>query len=494
LSSTTSRKGTRGQVLVIFAGGAVAILAVAALVFDIGQNLFEQRIQQDVSDGAALAGARWLATASCQASPSVANCPEAVTAARNVAAEHGFTGSQVTVNIPPASNTNYAGFPGHIQVTVAATRNSYFAGVLGITRFDISAIAVAANQPGYAFQYSMMALGDVCKAGHISGNGNFVIGGSVYSDSSCTNPGSLVFDGNRTIASVTGSCSTPGQVQFGPSTTASCGTIANGASPISDPLTGLAAPKIGTSVVPDPPAAPVVVSGTVDINSKFNQCPGQSQAGTAANPKTCILNPSSATAVVRLYPGVYYGGILMKQSNVSNHLRVYLEPGIYYMAGGGFMIDGDADAYTVDPNGVSYGAAGTSGIMVYNSDDPAKTAACKAGTYSGDGCIKSWDVNDSMGSVKLRGYSGVVYTSLVLFQDRNASSQPPVKLTGNANMTIEGTFYLPNAQFAFNGNGASTVVNAQVICDTFDIGGSGNLTVTWDPDTALQLHAMGLVQ
>jgi hypothetical protein len=494
LSSTTKRRRDRGQILVIFAGGVIAILAVAALVFDIGQNLFEQRIQQDASDAAALAGARWLVEPTCDASPSPANCPDAVDAARDVASDHGFAPAQVTVNIPPDSTSAFAGFHGHIQVKIASTRNSYFAGVLGIGSFNIGAMAVASNEPGYDFPYSLMALGDTCKAGHISGNGTFDIEGSVYVDSTCTNPGALVFDGNRTIADVTGACTTPGTVEFGPSATARCGTEEEHTSPIGDPLSGLGAPLIGGSAVPNPPATPSVISGSLATASKLNNCPGKPTAGTAPVPRTCILTPDRSSATVRIYPGVYYGGILMKQSNAAEHLTVYMEPGIYYIAGGGFQIDGDVDVYTVDPGGTSYGGAGTSGVLIYNSDDPAKAAECNAGTYTGAGCISWWDVNDSNGEVRLRGYPGAVYTNLILFQDRDASDQPAVKLTGNAAMTIEGTFYLPNAQFAFNGNGESTVLNAQVICDTFDIGGNGNLTVTWDPDTALELHSMGLVQ
>ena len=70
-----SRRDERGQTLAIFAFGLIGILAVAALVFDVGQNLFDRRKQQDVADSAALAAARWLTTTNCKAAPSVANCP-----------------------------------------------------------------------------------------------------------------------------------------------------------------------------------------------------------------------------------------------------------------------------------------------------------------------------------------------------------------------------------------------------------------------------------
>jgi len=96
----------------------------------------------------------------------------------------------------------------------------------------------------------------------------------------------------------------------------------------------------------------------------------------------------------------------------------------------------------------------------------------------------------------IRGCSGPVYTSLILFQDRRIANQTSllVKLTGNASMTIEGTFYLPEAAFEYAGNGAGEVLNAQVICETFKISGGGSLTITYDPDDALLLSGIGLVE
>ena len=114
----------------MFAFGIVGILAVAALVFDVGQNLFERRKQQDAADASALAGARWLATTTCRARTALVNCPEAQAAAMALANTHGYPASQVTIDIPPTSGP-FAGSPGHVQVAITSNRGSYFAGVVG---------------------------------------------------------------------------------------------------------------------------------------------------------------------------------------------------------------------------------------------------------------------------------------------------------------------------------------------------------------------------
>ncbi len=53
--------------------------------------------------------------------------------------------------------------------------------------------------------------------------------------------------------------------------------------------------------------------------------------------------------------------------------------------------------------------------------------------------------------------------------------------------------------FIGGGNMAAAIIGglvfgAQVICDTFKVSGNGGLTVSYDPDGAVQLRGTGLVQ
>ena len=59
----TGGRAERGQILVIFAGGFLMICLIAALVFDVGQNLLDRRTEQNAADAAALAGARYFPAA-----------------------------------------------------------------------------------------------------------------------------------------------------------------------------------------------------------------------------------------------------------------------------------------------------------------------------------------------------------------------------------------------------------------------------------------------
>ena len=61
---------------------------------------------------------------------------------------------------------------------------------------------------------------------------------------------------------------------------------------------------------------------------------------------------------VTLLPGLYIGGI-----KISGNANVILEPGLYYLQGGGFNVSGQA---TVTDNG--------QGVMLYNAPRKRRTA------------------------------------------------------------------------------------------------------------------------
>jgi hypothetical protein len=490
LSSTTDRRRERGQVLAIFSFGLVGILAIAALVFDVGQNLFERRKQQDAADSAALAGARFMTVPACRTAPSTTNCAQAVAAASEIAQQHGYTPSQITINIPPDSASQFYGEPGHLQVTLSSDRGSYFAGVLGLANFRIATQAVAANIDQYPLPFSLLSLnsggGSGCKAGHITGNGTVDIEGDVMVSATCTNPGALSFDGSNVVVNISGQCGTTGAIGVGPSDSVSCGTTAEGLPPVDDPLAGLDGPTIGSAAVPNPPADMVVTGDHTATNKPPNGCPGSTTSPPSeANPVGCDVQ-FNRPKTVRLYPGVYWGGLKLRET--SEDLIVYMEPGIYYMAGGGFQVSGAVNLYTVDPGGTTYGSSTDAGVTIFNTDHPD----CSTG---GGPCIAAIDFqNTTGGTIQMRGYRDAVYKPLLFFQDRDASSQPALKLAGNTLMSLSGVIYLPEANFDYAGNSAGEVLGAQVICDTFKISGNGGLTITYDPDEAVQQSGTGLVQ
>jgi Flp pilus assembly protein TadG len=129
----------RGQVIVIFALALVAIVAMVGLVLDGGSAFAQRRSEQNAADLAALAAANDL----------IVNQGSAnwVATARSVAAKNGFThGSDgVTVDVTcwncPGQALTGSVDGVQVQVDINAPHRNNFAGVVGMSSWDVSATA-----------------------------------------------------------------------------------------------------------------------------------------------------------------------------------------------------------------------------------------------------------------------------------------------------------------------------------------------------------------
>ena len=494
------RSQEHGQVLVIFALGIVGILAIAALVFDVGIDLAERRIQQKAADAAALAGARYLTDATCKASYTLAACTSARQAAEALATSNGYAdGSNidVVVKIPPGPESHFHNQPGHIQVTVTATRSTYFAGLLGFPTSRVSTIAVARNAEDLSVSHSMIALNPTaCQSAKFGGNGTVTVEGSIQVDSSCST--NAIHGSGSNVVVHAPACYVVGGYQYHTRSDVDCEYPSpglqpptSGVQPAGDPLASLRGPTLagagsGAAVRVEagsgtPKDCPIWRSGLP---------PDVSQAGTLELPKTCDLSVNNAT--LRVYPGVYYGGLKIN-GNSTKPTVILMEPGIYYLAGGGLSIaGGGVTIRTVDSGGTAAGG----GVLIYNTDDPYYRTVCTNGSYAGPGCIGAISTtgngSDSV-TIHLEPYENDPYRNILIYQDRNATSQPGLDIAGEGRiLEISGTIYLPEANVKLSGNGDS--IATQVISDTWDVTGNGNLNITYDADALVRLRGTGLVQ
>lgn len=533
----------RGQVLVIFAGGLVTFLVAAALVFDVGQNLLDWRSQRNAADAAAMAAARYISEPACLAAPSIANCPDATSAALLVARANGYGDLDgdgvadrgvVTVYIPPRPETDFGGLAGFVEVDIHTDRPSFFAGILGVIRQNVDALAVATNGGKTAAPYSMLALNEDCDpnpSGQVGGNGTITVSaevnGEIHVNSDCD--GALKVNGNGSLTAP--ECSVAGTTQVAGNATLDC-AVNQGADSVQDPLLGLDPPPAG-----DPAAVEVLDGDLLDRDGNPvtpptlppipQGCPGStdpisglSTAATAVNPIGCTFSVTETKyTIFRIHPGVYNGGL-----GFQNKVRVYLAPGVYWIAGGGFQIGGTgAQVISMDRTNVGgdpYPTIGK-GVLIYNSQDYTFATQCAADPTYGAAlipvikpCIDTFQANGGSNAgcpsppppapnppavkcawlhLEADDENGV-YPGLVFFQDRYLASQPEFFINGDTGITeIVGTIYSPGGNVRINGT-ADDSVAAQVISNTFKVTGSGNFTVTYNPDDLFQLSAAGLVQ
>ncbi len=123
---STSRRGQRGQILVIFTLALVAIVAGVGLVIDGGFAFAQRRAEQNAADLAALTGANALL-----------NGKDATAAALAAAADNGYTDGVNDVEVTVVES------PKTVQVDITAPHSNYFAGVIGQTEWPVSVTATA---------------------------------------------------------------------------------------------------------------------------------------------------------------------------------------------------------------------------------------------------------------------------------------------------------------------------------------------------------------
>lgn len=506
MSSTTDRATERGQVLVLFAGGIVLMLLIAALAFDVGMTLLERRDQQNASDAAALAGARYVrvsANFSGTCAGGVGNA--AVTAACEIALANDFDNAaadeNVYVNIP-AQNGPYRGFPGFVEVRIESTRSSIFAGVIGRTAWPVGARAVAADQPGISYSFGMLALSpDECKAIHISGTGTVNAFSNVQSNSTGAGCG----DGSNIGLSRTGAgvlnvtapdavCRSAGAIQDQGSGTMTC-TPAPYSFALPDPLSDLPAPVKPLLAV----AMKEVVSGSVvtpPMGSVPDYCPGAvpPRDPQEATPQLCTLGQGGGQSgrLWILSPGLYPGGL-----NLKGGVTAYLLPGIYWIGGGGFATSNDASVISVESEtdrakavctlGATPPCIGGGGVLIYNS----KLSNMAAGPIS---------LGGGGATLSLQPYQypfGTSTIDLVIFQDRTVSlAGDDVTLNGSSAQAAEvrGIVYVPQGDVKINGS-SSVFTTDQIIANTFKINGSGGtVNVLRETGVDAKISAVGLVE
>lgn len=463
MSSTTERH--RGQALAVFVISLGSLISVAALAFDGGAMMLERRDQQNAADAAAIAAARYVRTSTSKARD----------AAINVAAANGFVDGvndqRVSVSIPPTAGP-FRGDPHYVEVQIRSTRPSIFAGIMGVTSWPVSARAVGTDLDAAGGSFSILALDpSSCDAMLVSGSGAVTAYGNIQVNSSCGD-GAMRRQGNGDIVVDVdgGACNVVGDIKDGGGSGIMDCVQNEGAPFIEDPLARLPAPAV--------PALPKPIDRVTGTKAVPPGCPGSSDPATLSSPKVCQYPSAYAGTAWRLYPGLYPGGLKLQGGTF------YLEPGLYYIAGGGVSITGSGtQTYSVDPSGVT-GPGG--GVLLYNTLAP--TLATGPVFLDGAGAdIDLWPYDDDRSP----------YDGLLLFQDRTQNLVgDDVTINGSASdMSVRGTVYVPAGDVKVNGSTGLLTMD-QVIAGIYKVNGApgSHLMALKSEDFIVRLRAAGLVE
>jgi hypothetical protein len=495
--SRVEKYGSRGQVLLITAFAMMALIAIAALVIDLGLSWMLRREEQNAADPGAIAAARYIQdgdSLTTRANMDRAACFYArlngFFASDDAACTAAFDADELQVLWPPSGPFagDFAGRPEMVLVVISSEHESFFGKFFGQDHATVATGAVAARETQSANSNSLVALDpDSCASGFVNGNGVVTIapvtnpdtgtpysGGYVHVNSSCDNGqyndacsnGSGGFKkagnaGSKIIAPhiyIHGTCESAGGTVQSP--------VTEGAPQIGDPLASLIGPR-----QEDYPAGYCPrKQGSVIVYDQM--------VPTAAG---CNISISNAT--VTLTPGVYYGGWTFS----GNNMTVKLLPGIYIIAGGGIKATGSSAISSIGADPTTDPAR----VLLFSTDNTTDTS-CSAALGR---CVQGQISLAGQNSLKIWGLDSGPYRGLLMWQDgRGSDPTAPISIVGQGAMNIAGTIYAPKANVKLEGNGSSTAVAAvQIISWTWEIGGNGNLYMPYDPAQLYTILQRGLV-
>jgi Flp pilus assembly protein TadG len=478
------RHAERGQALPLLALMLLAMLAMAALLFDGAQALLHRRALQNAADSAAVAAANVIqagSTRGCNggggSTPRSAVLSAALTAAADNSA--GYPVSSMDVTCPSGYGDTA------VQVTLSGTSPAFFGGILRMSMSEaeasawtpglgVSASGTAMNGGVSGTRFSVVVLNphnsgwsssaNGCPSFLISGGPTIAFGGNVHLNSACPaiDGGALGTNGNSATVTFAGSARL---------------TMTGGFSP--GPLTIVPTPITGQPVVRDPlrnlPAMPIA------------SLPQRSSSQ---------LNISSTRV---LEPGIYRGGI-----RIQNNGRALLRPGIYVIENGNLDIGGGS-IFSVGPTVTTTSAAtwasdcpaNACGALIYNTRTSGSLGQISIGAQG------TMMLRPYLPSVDLNGTNASEYENLIIWQDASPTpgssyTQPDVRLTGGGTIKLSGTVYTPSARVymtgSSGGSGGATDLTLQFISWDLQIQGNSSFHFIFNSNAFAKPTQYGLVE
>jgi Flp pilus assembly protein TadG len=440
------RERRRGNVVVLVAFLVTILVGVAAVAIDGGTIMDDVQKVQAAADASALAAAEQLYKL-WQTGNGFDVGSAAKNAALALAATNGYsndgTDSQITPNafttgvsgqgggggnitviqhgifIPPKTGDHVLQ-AGYVEVVIQYNQKRNFSSIYGTDRIQVRARAVA--EGGWRAGNAGILLLDPASSGSLTvvGGGTMnVLGAPLIVDSNAADAVTSTGGGHITVSSdqhldVSGS---PGVSGSGTVT----GTIRTNQPPTPDPL----------AYLPEPSPTGATVYNKVNV---------------------------AGNRVETVSPGVYNGGI-----QVSGQGSLIMNPGIYYMVGGGFSFTGS-------------GSLSAIGVMIVNIPSSNSDRI---------------NINGS-GAITLSPMTTGLYRGISLWQQRSSTNE--IDVTGNGATQVSGTFYAQHGVLNVTGNGGTDVLGSQYISYDMKVNGGGTFNVNWDPNLVGRTRIIRLVE
>lgn len=373
----------------LLALGAIPILAAVGTAVDYGRANGARTSMQNALDATALMMAK--------DSESASNSNPSSQASQYFYSNFARTDLQslaLSVNVSPGNLGTT------VKLSATALLPTTFLGVLGFSGIPISVSSQAStNQDGLGCVLSLNRSASAA----ISAQGSTSIsltGCSLYDNSNASD--ALAAGGSAQISAL--SVGVVGGVS-GSSNIATMAGIKTGLGPIADPY----------------------------ANDSFPAFSG------------CTVRNFTAKSVVTIDPGVYCGGMKLNAG-----ADVTLNPGIYYLDGGGLTVNGGAKI------------SGTGVTLVFTKQNSSTWATA--------------DINGGA-TVNLSAPKSGPTAGIVVFADRNMPNGTVFKLNGGSSQYFGGAVYIPTGEVDYAGGAGTSTSCTQLIGDTVQFTGSSSVAI-----------------
>ena len=382
----------RGQIMPLFAIFSVMLFGVMAFALNVALLGNEQSQGQRGTDATALAAAQVLNTGGTQT--------EATSIADRIAKRNGLPMATLKIN--------YVG--NDVQVSDIIATHAPLGSFLGISSDTVTVKSEAASGAAYPVCGICILGTNVNKAINVAGNSDITVASGAIVDNSTSDQALSLTGGGSSISA--SQIDVVGQSYLGSSTTISPAP-SDGASPVTDPLSGIPAP---------------VVSGP-------------------------IYSTTGGSGSYSLSPGVYPYAVTLDGSGT-----VTMNPGIYVFE------DGLSTSGSVTLNG--------SGVTMYftcSGYSTANTEPCNSNST-----MATLDAGGS-GIFNLSAPTSGNYQGVLVMTD--PSNSAPMTINGTANSTMNGTIYAPNQALSVTGTGTGSALNSVIIANSLSVTGTGSLNL-----------------
>lgn len=398
------RRRERGQVVVLMALFMTVLLGATGLVLDLGMGFVKERDSQTASDAAALQAAVTIAGGGSEDS--------ATDAARRITLQNSFSGSNLALTYLDGFGFQTADPAKVVTIrgNVAASVQTYFMRILGITSTHVSSLAVA-RVAGTSWCGFCVLDPSVSGALAANGNGDLVVTGTNMAVDS-TSPSALQVNGGGNIEAdrigVVGGYTDNGGGTYSP-------TPVTGINPVPDPLAQVQAPPVPSSQYP-----------SVDLRGGAETI----QPGTY-----CNINVSGQ-GVLTMSPGIYVITCGLSTSGQGS------------IIGAGVMLYLACQSY---PASCNPGQAGASISLTGNGTFVLTPPT--SGPYQG---LSIFADRNSTGSIAIAGNGADTFTGTIY------AKSAPLTLSGNGGtLGLNSMVVVDTCSMNGNGNVAIAFTRAQ---------------------------------